>query len=609
MSTHGQNRQFSVSSVVSIGWTFALFASLFAAGSLQAAAVDPSLSELMDEAIFSSSSAPSESESSTLKPSTIREKRLVQSSSAKARFFMTPRQVELLALGGMPEWALQMAEQVLAQGEGGASVSAWLPVKAAALLRLGRYGEARTLLEARASWKSAGDPRYALMFADALLEEGHLSDARKRYGDYLAKYPQAEGRFKAQVLMALCSLQLGALDDASFQLDLYEQEAERPEMDPLLLMVRADLDRAQKREKSFKRRMDELEELERKGELPRDMSVRQTARSRLALWHADEGHWSRALALAEAWLREESAPPARLLHANLIRRWVATTHVKSTTKSKRRKKRSKNRKRGGSALGEQDLWEALYHPSAALSKKMSALKRLLAAEDRQRLGLLRGDGALAPAAIGWAQAMPEEVRLYFAKSFARFGRADQAQELLRGLEGARYDGVRLRLMGLEAQPELDDLEAILRRLPPVKDPLSWYPQVRESALWLLFRLTDRGFDRHLVPLRRWLVLFVDLPSVDRGLRLQQALVRQKAGEPVMALMSVLPLVAGPGGETKLLSAGATTPNGLMAHWARQMGFGPEARIFLARGGLAALAAPSEPPTPTKKSKSRQRRRK
>ncbi|MBF0624278.1 MAG: tetratricopeptide repeat protein [Magnetococcales bacterium] len=494
----------------------------------------------------------------TLRPFEVQEEDLSGTEVVGETLPLKPESVERLLEDGAVHLALELADQAL--GRGGAPLSAlrWLAVKTAAHLRLGEFSQVRILLDGMPEEQLLQSPQLLLTRAGAAMAEGRYGEARDQYSRFMISHPDHPGRFRAQRGLGLCALGQGNEGEAELQLNLYAEEAGRPQPDSLLDGALATLaqrkgwyDQVEKLLQGIRHPLEPVSWQERVERLE--------LRRLLAELLAERGDFPGALEQAREMLVEGGGQRGRVLHTGLFRRWLAE-RVPGTGASA--SSVSDESRREATCSGSQRIaWDRrnrlalLSDPNAEELEQEAALETLLAWELEEKLGLLEPEGLLTPEALNLPAALPEPFRLLYADAFFRLGNGEMADRMLGTAMGLEADTLRLGLlaMGHGVEP----LPTVTARLAArAGEKALWSPRMKQRMVTALFRFKERGQGEEINGMRELLALFAWDKAVERALRFHQARTLRRQGELDAALMIFLSLAyeKGAGEEDRYLPA-------------------------------------------------------
>ncbi|MBF0185679.1 MAG: tetratricopeptide repeat protein [Magnetococcales bacterium] len=451
-----------------------------------------------------------------------------------------------LLSSGSPRLVLRVANDVLSRGGAPLLAADWLRLQAEALLLLERYGELQGLLQEMPETAGGVYPELYLWLAASYRESGACEEARKRYSAFLLAYPQHPKRFTAQLGLGLCALEQNSLEEAALQLQLYEQESDRPKQDALWLIAMAELAHRQGQLQEEGRWMGQLAELP----LPTDAWQRRERWLRLARWQAGQKHWNAAVAWLESGLRQDGPVPRLLkLHAQLLRQWLAGNDSGALTAEHRQLPESLRRATEQRMNGLRQLLRPDGKGAQEQGRRLGQLTQLLRQAVAEGLTALGAEGGILSAGQLWPGGeWPELYRVAYAEYERLSGDREQAWHWLEGLTMAEAEGERLLLLAGCAENPPALLNGVLDRTGQLRD---WPEGLRERAFRALFLLTGQGRQAAMARLRDQLAaLTPQSREVQRALSYHQALLWQAEGAGERALLEWLHLAATAGGKTE-----------------------------------------------------------
>lgn len=420
-----------------------------------------------------------------------------------------------LLVGGGARLVLRVANEVLGRGGAPLAVADWVRIKADALLMLEQFDTARIFLREIPEEAKSAYPDWMVLLASIERERGGCEVARPLYSDFLIAYPQHAKRYQAQLGVALCALDSGALEEAQLQLSLYEQDGDRPKQDPLFLMGMAELSRRKGLVQEENQWMTQLAELA----APTDPLLRRARLMALATWAARQNHWNRAIAWVESGLRQEGPLPRLLqLHSHLLSQWLAGKESSAVGEADR----SLSDVARQSAERRMNALRLLLQPGEkqpGTPQRLATLEALLQQEAEEGLGLVEEGGILQPERL-WPDGMPEIYRVAYADHAQRRGERDQAWIWLEGLTSGESEGQRLLLLLSCPETEEAVVADLLERLAKVG---SWSDALKSRGVRALFLLTEQGKTALMTRLRD--LLTAALPQtwdVQRALAFHQS---------------------------------------------------------------------------------------
>lgn len=569
-------------------------------------------------------------------PKILQEQELSGRDPVGGAFAVTPESVERMLGLGAPHLALRVVEKAMERGGAPLGAQRWRGLRAAALVDMGRPIEGLEILEGLPPANVQNDPRLLLALAQAYRATEACPKARPLFSRFLLDHPTHPQRFRAQRDSALCALSAGALEEAELQLQLYEQETERPHPDPWLTLGLADL---AERRGEMDRALELMHDLDKASAqtLARLPVLRRLARRLLeatrhedatALWRgmretpdlppdlllearqalmeiaAHRQAWPETLLEAERLLREGAGKGVLENHARWFLAWaaqpeptLASTPPPPSPDPPPPPDMPPKRVDGQPLPGaepppppppppvvspeERELRERLEllrivrDPAHESLTRWQALEQLLRRERGMRLGLLAPGGLLTPETLGLPHPLPLPLRLLYAGATIRFGMSAQAQKLVEGVEGMEADAVRLMLLAQGNAVPGVTVGGLMARYAPERGGLP--PMMMEAAVEALNAFSERGVEVVAQQLRQVLAGYAaGDPAVARALRYEEALRLRRDGQHEQALWLLLELGFGKeGGErdNRLLPG---DPHLLAASWLSRMGWLREA---------------------------------
>jgi tetratricopeptide (TPR) repeat protein len=441
--------------------------------------------------------------------------------SADSGLVLAPESAQRLLARGAPSLALRLANQVLDRGGAPLVVARWIEVKIGALIALDRQTQAISLLEGVGPNIFESQPNLWLLMAEGYLAEKNFEKARDSYSKFMLRYPDHLKRFVAQRGMGLIALAAGAVDEAELLLNLYAQDGERPNPDPLLIIALGQLSHLKGDADGEGLYLTMLADLT----LPDAAPYHRQRIEALALWHIRGGRWQKAFSLVENGLQTHPSPGFRRFHQGLLNKWLQVYHPK--------------KKQVDSSLPA--VIQRLMRDGSPLEKREAALDALLERESNNPIGLFQEAGALA-SELFLPQPPDPQLRMLLAKAHISLQNGGQAWELLSGLGATRAQQLRLRLLAAGLQPDHVDVLAELRK------PLSMEGEMVKEAVAAMFAFTKRREVVAAAQLRRMLSPLSKSVPVRRALRYQQAMDRVFEGEKNSALTLYLELIGDSGKE-------------------------------------------------------------
>ncbi|MEO5378175.1 MAG: hypothetical protein H7832_10405 [Magnetococcus sp. DMHC-6] len=457
-------------------------------------------------------------------------------------FPLTIGQVDQLLKGGAAQLAVVLAEQAMQRGGAPLQAERWLFVWAEALLRLERFSEAKTLLERlMASDGERRLPTLSFFMGKTLAGEGQWSQARDQFSRFMTLFPNHPDRSKALLGIALCSLEMGVLREASLQFELYSNEVDTIRPDPLWLqgMIKLAAAKGELSEVAiYEKRLIELEK-----KLPENFWDRVALRRALIEMYGWRGDWAAAIAQSELLLAQGGGVPARRLHARLYKQWLENGPI-----GYRLEKTKPQIVQIRARYQNLDQLHMVWEEEPALRDDL--LKELLNQELAHPIGLLLEEGLLTPEGMGLEGSLPESVRILYANAYGELGRMEEAWKMLEGVSpGEAAIAARLGLLVHTAYAK----EGNSSRLEEIFNWLSdWLPRHAQRLLCgdlgkalvaFLFVATEHGDAVMVEQVRSLLENIPELPTeVERMLRFHQAWVLEQGGELETALVIYLSLV-------------------------------------------------------------------
>ncbi|MBF0621469.1 MAG: tetratricopeptide repeat protein [Magnetococcales bacterium] len=431
-------------------------------------------------------------------------------------FSLSADGVKKLLEGDVPALALRLADQALGPNRVPATVRAWMPVKVAAHLQLGRFDEVTQALESLPESMLEEMPHLYLMFADGLAESGRFSEAKKRYGRFLLAHHQGPDRYKAQLGVGLCALESGSLAEAAIQLELYEGAPGRPTNDPLLIAAQAALAEQQEQKEYADTFLAQLTDHVIDG-VADPVSRRWSRRIVIRLLEA-RGTLLRALYQAESLLKEGGGRSDRQIHRRLFRAWQVLQDKKSTSKTSKADKKSY--KQLIQRLKERnDLIHRVLDGTLKMDARVDALYTLFKNTNQSKLGLLAPGGLLQPEQLGLPLPLDPKWRLYYARYSQNMGLNRASLAWLDGLVGVQADGIRLLLFSRGIVQPGETMVDIVARLDSVEKVSEG---MAKKAITALFRLQERGLWSDGRVLSDWLKARGDTPAIRGASRFFEA---------------------------------------------------------------------------------------
>ncbi|MBF0448678.1 MAG: tetratricopeptide repeat protein [Magnetococcales bacterium] len=509
----------------------------------------------------------------TIDPTIIQEESLSRATASNPGLVLEPGKAEALIADGAPLLVLRLANQILEQGRSPLAVSEWTQVKISALMALESFAEALSLLEGLSHHTFKSRPEFHLFLAQCYLSAGQFDKARDHYTRFMTDHADHPNRFEAQRGLGLVALQSGALSEAQLLLDLYAQDNQRPNPDPLLLIGLARLSQLKKDEQAAAGFFSQLSAL----------TLEQVGRNgrqwieAVALWHVEHNRWQQAFDLVESGLQKKFGSRLMSFYQELLKQALSAYHAK------------KKGVDGSNLMAIKTLLRAGTPPEM----REAALDQLLAGELKSPIGLFQALGPLSDQGL-LPHPLDPQLRYLLAKAHFRLNQeaavvrphranpmgttdepekksisdqlvlislqppakpmdcvkeplsatdsrlndADRAWTLLDRLPGESAMVLRLRLLAANQQPADADLYHLLRQPWP---DFKLEGERIKLVVDVMFALTQRRQVIAAAQLRRLLSSQRENLAIRRALRYQQALDKQSEGEVSSALTLYLEL--------------------------------------------------------------------
>ena len=438
----------------------------------------------------------------------VREESLSRESRSDLGLVLSPESAQELLAGGAPRLVLWLAGQILNRGGAPELVAEWSQLKIAALHALDRHAEVMAVFEGLPPYFVESQPEFRLLIAGSQLAEKKYSDARENYSEFMLRYPDHPKNYIARRGLGLTALANGATVEAELLLDLYAQDSQRPNPDPLLLAALGQLAHL----KGDSVTADEFFTQLAAAPPPAGWSYHRQHIEVLALWHVRNNRWQQAFTLVEEGLQNYPSPRFRRFYQNLLKKGLQVYQAKKKVVN-------------NSIL---PAIQTLLRGGASMAKREAALDLLLARELNKPLGLFEEGGLLAPGPF-LSYPLDPQLRLLLVKANLQLQNRVGNWWLIENIHGLEADKLRLRMLAAGVQPkEIDPIRELQK-------PIIMEGEMVKEVVAALFAFTSRRQLSPAAQLRRLLAPLSKDIAIRRALRYQEAMDRANNGEENSAI--------------------------------------------------------------------------